>query len=251
MLTPGNPSVAARDGLPPRPGRAARVAQRRGLAETAHRPWPLPGGRWVIGQSWNHLLFAHWPLRHRGSAADRARAARARPVRGPGVRGRRSFRMETVRFAWCPPVVGTSSFAELNVRTYVTLERQAGRLLPQPGRGQPGRAGDRPARLRPALLQGRRLVGHRRRAGAVSGPAARPPRRLRGRVRPGGAAARPRARARSSTGSPSATASTPSAAGDLAHRGPPPALAPAARRGRPRRAAPALLARAGRGGLAG
>ena len=29
------------------------------------------------------------------------------------------FRMRTVRFAWCPPVVGTSSFAEINLRTYV------------------------------------------------------------------------------------------------------------------------------------
>ena len=36
------------------------------------------------------------------------------------------FRMETVRFAWCPPVVGTSSFAELNVRTYVTLDGKPG-----------------------------------------------------------------------------------------------------------------------------
>ena len=27
--------------------------------------------------------------------------------------------MRTVRLAWCPPVAGTSSFAEINVRTYV------------------------------------------------------------------------------------------------------------------------------------
>ena len=36
------------------------------------------------------------------------------------------FRMQTVRFAWCPPVVGTSSFAEVNVRTYVTHRGRPG-----------------------------------------------------------------------------------------------------------------------------
>jgi len=34
--------------------------------------------------------------------------------------------MQTVRFARCPPVVGTSSFAELNVRTYVTHRGRPG-----------------------------------------------------------------------------------------------------------------------------
>jgi len=34
--------------------------------------------------------------------------------------------MQTVRFAWCPPVVGTSSFAEVNVRTYVTHRGRPG-----------------------------------------------------------------------------------------------------------------------------
>jgi uncharacterized protein len=32
------------------------------LEETAHRPWPLPGGAWVMTQTWHGLLFAHWPV---------------------------------------------------------------------------------------------------------------------------------------------------------------------------------------------
>ena len=32
------------------------------LAHTAHRPWPLPEGPWLMSQSWHDLLFAHWPL---------------------------------------------------------------------------------------------------------------------------------------------------------------------------------------------
>src|SRR5829696_10558956 len=30
------------------------------LQETEHRPWPLPADPWVMGQTWNHLLFVHY-----------------------------------------------------------------------------------------------------------------------------------------------------------------------------------------------
>lgn len=101
------------------PARRA-LAQHRSLGAAAHRPWPLPSGSWVIGQSWNELLFAHWPL-----DADAARRLVPAPLEpdlfdGCAFVGVVPFRMQTVRFAWCPPVVGTSSFAEINVRTYVT-----------------------------------------------------------------------------------------------------------------------------------
>ena len=32
------------------------------LQRTAHRPWPLPSGPWVMTQTWHDLLFAHWPV---------------------------------------------------------------------------------------------------------------------------------------------------------------------------------------------
>jgi uncharacterized protein YqjF (DUF2071 family) len=33
----------------------------RSLVEgTAHRPWPMPDAPWLMTQSWNSLLFAHW-----------------------------------------------------------------------------------------------------------------------------------------------------------------------------------------------
>jgi hypothetical protein len=38
-------------------------SQRAGLAETAHRPWPLPARPWLMGQTWYSLLFAHWAVR--------------------------------------------------------------------------------------------------------------------------------------------------------------------------------------------
>jgi uncharacterized protein YqjF (DUF2071 family) len=30
------------------------------VKSTAHRPWPLPSAPWLMTQSWNDLLFAHW-----------------------------------------------------------------------------------------------------------------------------------------------------------------------------------------------
>ena len=32
------------------------------LHTVEHRPFPLPGGPWVMTQIWHHLLFAHWPV---------------------------------------------------------------------------------------------------------------------------------------------------------------------------------------------
>jgi hypothetical protein len=42
-------------------------SQRAALAETTHRPWPLPAGAWLMGQTWYSLLFAHWPSARRRS----------------------------------------------------------------------------------------------------------------------------------------------------------------------------------------
>ena len=36
--------------------------QRQALREVGHRPWPVPEGPWIMGQSWERLLFAHWPI---------------------------------------------------------------------------------------------------------------------------------------------------------------------------------------------
>ena len=40
------------------------------VESTAHRPWPMPSAPWLMTQSWNSLLFAHW----RVDAAEMRRA---------------------------------------------------------------------------------------------------------------------------------------------------------------------------------
>lgn len=95
------------------------IAQRRGLRQTAHRPWPIPRGRWLVGQSWHDLLFAHWPLGQDALRRIVPSALELDTFDGECWLGIVPFRMRTVRLAWCPPVAGTSSFAEINLRTYV------------------------------------------------------------------------------------------------------------------------------------
>ena len=104
----------------------AVAAQRRSLRDVGHRPWPLPGGRWLVAQSWLDLLFIHWQVPH-----DLIRGLVPPELELDAFDGRFyvavvPFRMRTVRFAGCPPVLGTSAFPEVNVRTYVTRDGRGG-----------------------------------------------------------------------------------------------------------------------------
>jgi uncharacterized protein len=88
------------------------------LQNTAHRPWPLPRGPWILEQGWYDLLFAHWPVH-----PDRIRALL------PANLELDTFATEawvtltplrvTVRPRGLIPLSGMFSFPELNFRTYV------------------------------------------------------------------------------------------------------------------------------------
>lgn len=96
------------------------------LETTAHRPWLLPNRPWVMAQTWNDLLFAHWP----------AELSVLRPLIPPSLEidtregqawvGVVPFRMSGVRLRGTPAVPGLSAFPELNVRTYVTAGGKPG-----------------------------------------------------------------------------------------------------------------------------
>jgi len=104
----------------------ALLAQRRSLRETAHRPWSLPAGRWLVGQSWLDLLFAHWTVAHDDLRRLIPPELSLDTYDGHCWLGLVPFRMRTVRFIDCPPVLGTSSFPEVNVRTYVVRDGRPG-----------------------------------------------------------------------------------------------------------------------------
>ena len=93
---------------------------------TAHRPYPLPDGPWIIRQTWVELLFAHW----------RVPAAQLRPrvplelaldeFDGSAWIGIAPFRVVGLHPRLLPPIPLASHFPELNVRTYVSREGRPG-----------------------------------------------------------------------------------------------------------------------------
>ena len=87
---------------------------------TSHRPYALPANRaWVMAQTWQRLLFAHWPV-----SVDVIRPMIPPQLAidtwdGTAWIGVVPFLMNGVRLRGLPPVPMTDQFPELNVRTYV------------------------------------------------------------------------------------------------------------------------------------
>jgi uncharacterized protein YqjF (DUF2071 family) len=96
------------------------------LAETAHRPWPLPEEPWRWRQRWCDLLFAHWPV---PAAALRHLVPEPLTIQqfgGTSWVGVVPFRMEGVMLRGLPDLPGVSSFLELNLRLYVEHQGRPG-----------------------------------------------------------------------------------------------------------------------------
>lgn len=89
------------------------------LEDVRHREWPLPDAPWVLKQTWNHLLFAHWPV-----ARDHVRALVPRFLEldlfdGQAWLSVTPFTVSDLSPRGIPPLPMISTFNEINVRTYV------------------------------------------------------------------------------------------------------------------------------------
>jgi uncharacterized protein YqjF (DUF2071 family) len=96
------------------------------LTETGHRPWPLPHGPWLMAQTWDDLLFAHWRV---PAEALRPLVPVSLPVDtfdGSAWLTVTPFEISGLRLHGTPPVPGLSRFPELNVRTYTSLDGMPG-----------------------------------------------------------------------------------------------------------------------------
>lgn len=92
------------------------------LQAVDHRPYPLPNTHWIMTQTWNDLLFSHWPIPF----------AQLRPLIPPIVEldtyegecwiGIVPFSMSHIRLRGLPEVPGLSGMIELNVRTYIRAQ---------------------------------------------------------------------------------------------------------------------------------
>lgn len=96
------------------------------LDEIAHRPWPLPAGRWIMQQKWHDLLFAHWPVSVELLRPQVPAGLEIDTFNGQAWLAVVPFRMSGVRLRGTPTIPWLSAFPELNVRTYVTCREKPG-----------------------------------------------------------------------------------------------------------------------------
>src|SRR5436305_990969 len=105
---------------------AMSFGQPRTLAETGHRPWPLPDRPWLMAQSWLDLLFAHWRVPADELAAVLPPQLPVDSYDGSAWLGVTPFWVGAVRLRGLPHVPCVTSFLETNVRTYVTIDGKPG-----------------------------------------------------------------------------------------------------------------------------
>jgi uncharacterized protein len=96
------------------------------LRQTGRRPWPLPKGPWVMRQTWDRLLFAHWPVAFDALRPLVPATLEIDRYESEAWLGVVPFLMSNVRPRALPAVPWLSAFPELNVRTYVTIGGKAG-----------------------------------------------------------------------------------------------------------------------------
>jgi uncharacterized protein YqjF (DUF2071 family) len=105
---------------------SAARRQSASLSQTGHRPAELPRGPWVMGQSWLHLLFAHWRVAPEDLRPAVPASVPIDTFEGSAWIGITPFEVVGARPRGLPPVPWLSRFPELNVRTYSTIDGRPG-----------------------------------------------------------------------------------------------------------------------------
>jgi len=96
------------------------------LAQTDHRPWPLPERPWAWEQRWCDLLFMHYAVEPAALAGWLPPGLQLDLHDGKAWIGIVPFRMEGVTKRGWPAPAWLCDFAEINVRTYVTHRGKSG-----------------------------------------------------------------------------------------------------------------------------
>jgi uncharacterized protein YqjF (DUF2071 family) len=98
------------------------------LEKTDHRPFPLPEGNWIAEQTWNDVLFIHWPVSKDVLRERIPKGLELDTYEGQAWVGITPFWLNGVRMRGLPPLPGVSQFPEVDVRTYVVAEDKPGVL---------------------------------------------------------------------------------------------------------------------------
>lgn len=92
------------------------------LAVKDHRHYPYPMTPWVMTQSWDDLLFAHWKYEPEVVRKLVPPQMELDTIDGAAYIGVVPFKMRKVRPRFTPRLPVVSDFLELNVRTYVVVD---------------------------------------------------------------------------------------------------------------------------------
>jgi uncharacterized protein len=104
----------------------APARQSASLEATDHRPWPVPETSWVMGQTWDELLFAHWRAPVDALRSHLPEGLELDLFEDEAWIGVTPFRVTGLRARGLPPLPLISSFLEVNTRTYVTAGGKPG-----------------------------------------------------------------------------------------------------------------------------
>ncbi|MFB5190202.1 YqjF family protein [Alicyclobacillus fastidiosus] len=91
-----------------------------------HRQYPIPERPWVMHQTWERVLFAHWPVPVRLLQAKLPPAIELDTFDGQAWLSLVLLFVKDLHARWMPPIPGASAFAQANVRTYVVKAGRPG-----------------------------------------------------------------------------------------------------------------------------
>lgn len=90
--------------------------------DTRHRPFPLPDKKWLMTQTWENLLFCHWPVEYDVIRQHVPAELELDTYEGRCWIGIIPFQVNKMRLRKMPPVPYLRTYLELNVRTYVSYK---------------------------------------------------------------------------------------------------------------------------------
>lgn len=96
------------------------------LHKVNHRPFALPERKWGMKQTWNDLLFVHWPVDIKQLQAIVPEQLELDVWEGAAWISAASFRVSNLRLRYIPRLPFLHTFHELNIRTYVRYKGIAG-----------------------------------------------------------------------------------------------------------------------------
>lgn len=96
------------------------------LYSVEHRPWLPPDGQWLLSQSWNDVLFAHFAMDPPTLRRLVPRELTLDLYDGIAWLTILPFYTSHLRPSGIPPLPGLSYFPQLILRTYVTMENKPG-----------------------------------------------------------------------------------------------------------------------------